>query len=141
MSHRVIISLAANRFQSKNLSRARRCLEEVLSDIHYTSEHWTEPVHAHLEGKHGNSSCRHDAYLNQLAVGTTSMEETELNEWAKQTERSFGRNEQKRLMGIVPIDLDILEFDGERRHLPDWERSYIKELITELPIKDEVLSV
>lgn len=69
------------------------------------------------------------------------MEETELNEWVKQTERSFGRNEQKRLMGIVPIDLDILEFDGERRHLPDWERSYIKELITELPIKDEVLSV
>ena len=123
MTHRVIISLAANRFQVKNLSRARSCLEEILSDLHYTAEHWTEPV--------GNGS-RHDAYLNQLASGITGLDEEQLSARLKEVERSFGRNEAKRRLGIVPIDLDILKFDGERRHLKDWERPYVKELLIEL---------
>ena len=122
MCHRVILSLATNRFQAKNLCRARQCLEEVLADIQYTNELWTEPV--------GNCS-RHDTYLNQLAQGTTTLDEQQLNEWLKQTELSFGRTEQKRRLGIVPIDLDILEYDGIRRHLRDWERQYVKQLISE----------
>ena len=122
MKHQVILSIASNRFQSKNLSRARQCLGEVLKDLHFTSEHWTEPVNAQ----------RRDNYLNQLATGMTEMDEDELNEWLKQTERRFGRNDAKRRLGIVPIDLDILEFDGERRHLRDWERPYVQSLISEL---------
>ena len=69
--------------------------------------------------------------MNQLAQGTTALDEQQLNEWLKQTELSFGRTEQKRRLGIVPIDLDILEYDGIRRHLRDWERQYVKELIGE----------
>jgi 2-amino-4-hydroxy-6-hydroxymethyldihydropteridine diphosphokinase len=123
MSHKVVISLASNRFQVKNLSRARRCLEEILSDLHYTGELWTEPM--------GKSS-RRDAYLNQLVSGTTELSEDELNARLKQMENSFGRNDQKRLLGIVPIDLDILLFDDGKRHLRDWERPYVKELVGEL---------
>ena len=123
MAHQVIISLATNRFQKANLSKARQCLEEILSDLQYTAEHWTEPV--------GNGS-RHDAYLNQLASGITGLDEEQLSARLKEVERSFGRNEAKRRLGIVPIDLDIREFDGERRHLKDWERPYVKELLIEL---------
>ena len=122
MKHQVILSIASNRFQSKNLSRARLCLGEVLQDLHFTSEQWTRPV----------NTCRRDTYLNQLATGITEKDEDELNEWLKQTERRFGRNDAKRRLGIVPIDLDILEFDGERRHLRDWERPYVQSLISEL---------
>lgn len=122
MMHQVILSIASNRFQSKNLSRARLCLGEVLQNLHFTSEQWTEPV----------NTCRRDTYLNQLATGMTEKDEDELNEWLKQTERRFGRNDAKRRLGIVPIDLDILEFDGERRHLRDWERPYVQSLISEL---------
>ena len=122
MKHQVILSIASNRFQSKNLSRARLCLGEVLQNLHFTSEQWTEPV----------NTCRRDTYLNQLATGMTEKDEDELNEWLKQTERRFGRNDAKRRLGIVPIDLDILEFDGERRHLRDWERPYVQSLISEL---------
>lgn len=122
MKHQVILSIASNRFQSKNLSQARLCLGEVLQDLHFTSEQWTEPV----------NTCRRDTYLNQLATGMTEKDEDELNEWLKQTERRFGRNDAKRRLGIVPIDLDILEFDGERRHLRDWERPYVQSLISEL---------
>ena len=123
MSHRVIISLASNRFQTKNLSKARRCLEEILSDLYFTTERWTEPV--------GNAK-RRDSYLNQLAVGTTEWNEDQLNNWLKQTEVSFGRTEAKRRLGIVPIDLDILDFNGEKRHLRDWERPYVQLLINEI---------
>jgi len=68
----------------------------------------------------------------QLASGITGLDEEQLSARLKEVERSFGRNEAKRRLGIVPIDLDILEFDGERRHLKDWERPYVKELLIEL---------
>jgi hypothetical protein len=42
---------------------------------------------------------------------------------------SFGRTQAKRLLGIVPIDIDLMEFDGEKRHQLDWQRPYVKELI------------
>lgn len=121
--HQVIISLAANRFQKTNLSKARRCLEEILSDLQFTDECWTEPV--------GNAT-RRDAYLNQLAKGTTDVDEEALNTWLKLTEERFGRTETKRRLGIVPIDLDLLLFDGEQRHQRDWQRNYVKNLIGQL---------
>lgn len=76
----------------------------------------------------GNAQ-RRDAYLNQLVMGTTELDEEALNTWLKQTELNFGRTQAKRLLGIVPIDLDLLEYDGEKRHLPDWQRDYVKQLM------------
>ena len=128
--YQVIISLAANRFQKKNLSKARRCLEEIFFDLRFTSECWTDPV--------GSTPCR-DAYLNQLAIGNTALDEPALTEWLKKTELSFGRTEAKRQSGIVPIDLDILDFNGEKRHLRDWERPYVLQLIKELMPKNQRL--
>ena len=121
MAHQLILSLASIRIQKANLSKARCWLEEILSDRQYTKEIWTQPV--------GNAK-RRDAYLNQLVRGTTELDEEALNDWLKQTELSFGRTQAKRLLGIVPIDLDLLEFDGEKRHPDDWERTYVKELMT-----------
>ncbi len=123
MGHQVILSLASNRFQEKNLSRARQCLEEILSDLRYSRELWTQPV--------GNA-CRRDAYLNQLATGFTTLDEDTLNGRLKQMELNFGRTQAKRQLGIVPIDLDILQYDDERRHQLDWQRPYVKELIADL---------
>ena len=123
MAHQIILSLASNRFQKANLSKARCCLEEILSDLQSTVEIWTQPV--------GNAK-RRDAYLNQLVKGTTEMDEAALNAWLKQTELHFGRTDAKRRLGIVPIDLDLLLFDGEQRHQRDWQRNYVKELIGQL---------
>jgi 2-amino-4-hydroxy-6-hydroxymethyldihydropteridine diphosphokinase len=120
--HQVVISLAANRFQKKNLSRARQRLGEVLSDVCFTAEHWTQPM----------NTSRKDAYLNQIATGTTTMDEATLNDWLKDTELQFGRTEAKRRLGIVPIDLDLLQYDNRKHHLRDWGRSYVKDLISKL---------
>jgi hypothetical protein len=32
----------------------------------------------------------------------------------------------------VTLDLDLLEYDGERFHLRDWNRNHVKDLINEL---------
>ena len=120
--HHVIISMATNRFQKKNLSKARRCLREILSEVHFTAECWTEPVNTE----------RKDTYLNQLAEGYTPLDEATLTQRLKSTELQFGRTDSKRRLGIVPIDLDILSFDNEKRHLRDWSRPYVQQLIGEL---------
>ena len=119
--HKVVLSIASNRFQKANLLKARQRLGEMLVDVKYTSELWTEP----------SGSCRRDLYLNQLACGSTTLTEQQLNEQLKQVESDFGRDEVARRLGIVPIDLDILMFNNQRRHLADWDRHYVKSLLNE----------
>ena len=119
---KVILSLAANRYQKSNLARARQCLGEVLSDISYTSEQWTNPM----------GGTRRELYLNQLATGYTTLAMEELIQRFKAIECDFGRTPQKRQLGIVPLDIDILQYGEKRLHERDWDRPYITSLMQEL---------
>lgn len=118
--HEVIISLASNENQEVNLAKAREQLTQLLAEVHFTSAIWTEPVNTN----------RKEPYLNQLCKGTTAFGEGLLGEVLKETEKRTGRvhNED----GIVAIDLDLLEYDGQRHHLRDWSRDYVKNLLNEL---------
>lgn len=120
---KVLLSLASNRFQKSNLAKARVCLSKVISQVSYTSELWTEPM----------SSKRHELYLNQLAVGQTDLPLDELNQRLKAIETNLGRTAQKRQLGIVPIDIDILQYEDQRLHERDWQRPYVTRLLDELP--------
>ena len=44
----------------------------------------------------------------------------------------MGRSTEDRQQGIVRLDLDILEYDGVRHHLADWDRHYVKLLLPQL---------
>ncbi|MBF1585800.1 MAG: 7,8-dihydro-6-hydroxymethylpterin-pyrophosphokinase, partial [Prevotella sp.] len=35
----------------------------------------------------------------------------------------------------IEMDIDVLEYGGERLHEGDWQRSYVAELLTELHSK------
>ena len=118
--HHVIISLASNENQEANIEAARTQLTQLLTTVHFTSAIWTEPV----------NSSRNTPYLNQLCEGTTAFREGLLCEVLKETEKRLGRTRNDD--GIVTIDLDLLAYDGIRHHLRDWERSYVKDLISEL---------
>ena len=123
MNHQVILSLAANRCQKHNLAKARLSLGKVLCHpIFFTDELWTEPI----------NSTRRDPYLNQLAAATTTMTLDELTQRLKAMERQFGRTPEKRRLGIVPIDIDVLRYDGLRLHERDWQRSYVSKLLPQL---------
>ena len=118
--HHIIISLASNINHEANLEAARTQLTQLLTEAHFTSAIYTEPVH----------SLRQEPYLNQLCEGTTAYGFNLLNEVLKETEKRLGRTHNED--GIVTIDLDLLEYDGERYHLRDWDRNYVKDLINEL---------
>ena len=123
--HQVIISLASNDDQKQHLEAARQQLTMILSDPHFTTEHWTDPVHN-----------QHPAqYLNQLCEGTTTFSANLLEEVLKEIEKRLGRTRNED--GIVAIDLDLMLYDEERHHLRDWERNYIKDLLGELETPTE----
>ena len=118
--HEVIISLGSNENQKENLTKAREQLTQLMTEVHFTSAIWTEPI----------NSSRKEPYLNQLCKGTTAFSEGLLCEVLKETEKRIGRIKNED--GIVVIDLDLLEYDGQRHHLRDWSRDYVKRLIGEV---------
>ncbi len=118
--HHVIISLASNYNQEKALAAARAQLTQLLIEVKFTSAIWTDPI----------GTIRKESYLNQLCEGTTALGCGLLGEVLKETERRLGRTHNED--GIVVLDLDLLEYDGERFHLRDWDRNYVKNLINEL---------
>ena len=118
--HEVIISLASNENQEANLAKARELLTQLMTEVHFTSAIWTEPV----------NSSRKEPYLNQLCKGTTAFGEGLLCEVLKETEKRIGRIKNED--GIVVIDLDLLQFDGQKHHLRDWSRDYVNNLLNEL---------
>ena len=118
--HHIIISLASNINHEASLEAARTQLTQLLTEVHFTSAIYTEPV----------GTLRREPYLNQLCKGTTALGFNLLNEVLKETEKRLGRTHNED--GIVTIDLDLLEYDGERYHHRDWERKYVKDLINEL---------
>ena len=102
------------------MAAARTQLTQLLTEVHFTSAMWTEPV----------NTSRKTPYLNQFCKGTTAFGEGLLCEVLKETEKRLGRTRNED--GIVTIDLDLLEYDGQRHHLRDWNRDYIKNLLNEL---------
>ena len=118
--HQIIISLASNKDQESHIAAAREQLVQLLTEANFTSAIWTEPI----------NSIRKEPYLNQLCQGTTALGEGLLCEVLKETEKRLGRTKNED--GIVAIDLDLLQYDGQRYHLRDWERNYVKDLLSEL---------
>ena len=121
--HHIIISLASNINQEANLEAARTQLTQLLTEVHFTSAIWTEPIGS-------TKNVQSSKYLNQLCEGSTNLGMNLLDEVLKEIEKRLGRTHNED--GIVAIDLDILSYDGERHHLRDWERNYVKDLIKEL---------
>ena len=118
--HQIIISLASNKDQEAHMAAAREQLVQLLTEAHFTSAIWTEPT----------NSIRKELYLNQLCQGTTALGEGLLCEVLKEMEKRLGRTHNED--GFVTIDLDLLQYDGQRHHLRDWDRNYIKDLLKKL---------
>ena len=95
-------------------------ITQLMVEVHFTSAIWTEPI----------ATSRKEPYLNQLCKATTTFGEGLLCEVLKETEKRIGRIKNED--GIVVIDLDLLAYDGQRHHLRDWNRDYVKNLLNEL---------
>ena len=62
-------------------------------------------------------------------AGNTNLAMSEVEEQLKRIEQLAGNTLDKRNMGVVEADIDLLMYDDVKLHEKDWQRSYIKELV------------
>lgn len=113
------------------MSRAREYLTEVFSGITFTDA-IVSPAYGARKGSVAD-------YSNMLAQCDTPLSEEELDSLFKDIETKLGDTAALRAVGIVKMDIDLLQYDSKKHHRPDWQRQYIKRLLKLLPRQYMVL--
>lgn len=71
-------------------------------------------------------------YCNVVGKGSTDLTYQQLRNAVKEIERSMGRSAEATSEGIIPIDIDILQYDTEKFKPQDWTRQYNITLLKEI---------
>ena len=95
-------------------------LEQCFENVRFTHTIPTEPIGERFKGKQ---------FFNAVMAGNTNMAMSEVEEQLKRIEQLAGNTLDKRNMGVVETDIDLLMYDDVKLHEKDWQRSYIKELV------------
>lgn len=95
-------------------------LEQCFENVRFTHTIPTEPIGERFKGKQ---------FFNAVMAGNTNMAMSEVEEQLKRIEQLAGNTQDKRNMGVVEADIDLLMYDDVKLHEKDWQRSYIKELV------------
>lgn len=95
-------------------------LEQCFENVRFTHIIPTEPIGERFKGKQ---------FFNAVMAGNTNMAMSEVEEQLKLIEQLAGNTQDKRNMGVVEADIDLLMYDDVKLHEKDWQRSYIKELV------------
>lgn len=114
--HQCVICLGSNCEAEKNLSIACNRLESEIGTIE-----WGEAVYTPSEGTFKNST-----YLNRGAKFHTHRSIDELTSFFKSVELLCGRTSDSKKSGIVPLDIDLLIFDGKPIKPNDLMKAYVK---------------
>lgn len=117
--HDVLIALGTNVIADK-IRFVELCLEQSFESVRFTQIIPTEPIGERFKGKQ---------FFNAVMVGKTHMAKSEVEEQLKRIEQLAGNTQDKRNMGVVEADIDLLMYDDVKLHEKDWQRSYIKELV------------
>lgn len=95
-------------------------LEQCFENVRFTHIIPTEPIGERFKGKQ---------FFNAVMTGKTNLDKSEVEELLKRIEQLAGNTQDKRNMGVVEADIDLLMYDDVKLHEKDWQRSYIKELV------------
>ena len=124
--HDILIALGTNVIADR-IRFVETCLEQSFEDVRFTQTIPTEPIGERFKGKQ---------FYNAVMAGKTFMARNEVVEQLKRIEQLAGNTQDKRNMGVVEADIDLLMYDDEKLHEKDWQRPYIKELVEELRVKE-----
>lgn len=95
-------------------------LEQCFENVRFTHIIPTEPIGERFKGKQ---------FFNAVMAGKTNLAMSEVEEQLKLIEQLAGNTQDKRNMGVVEADIDLLMYDDVKLHEKDWQRSYIKDLV------------
>jgi len=122
----VLISIGSNDNKIENLAICHQLLDDNFAFISYSDTCITDPYGSNYKKK----------FINQLAIINTNINKASLTEILKSIEKKLGRKPEDKKLGLVKIDIDIVIWNNEIVKPEDITRSYIKDLLPTLPIKD-----
>lgn len=123
--HEVVMSLGSNEHpRCGRIMEAISAMRVLLSHCKVSGIYETPEIHG----------CG-DPYMNAVLSGRTSMDRTDLERFSKQYEVEAGRDALARKEGRVPIDVDIVIWDGTVVRPKDYAQSFFKIGFTALKLK------
>ena len=85
-----------------NVEAAIRWLSGLLSEFRHSTVYATPDCHGGQR-----------EYMNAVAAGNTTLDAPELEKISKDFEKANGRDQEARKKGDVPLDIDLVVFEGE----------------------------
>ena len=122
MYNKLIISLGSNQDCEAHISMADHLLSDAFHSIVFSESIYTEPLN--LPGS--------APFLNQLALAYTSSSADEVKLLLKRIETKLGQTPYSKSSGIIPIDIDLLQWNNEIIKEEDFKRQYISGLMSSL---------
>lgn len=123
--YKIIVSLGSNTNAASNIEKARFLLHKLLPGISYSKVLITEPI-----------DLDSDNFMNCIGVARCVHNHSQMIRAFKNIENLMGSGKGEHGRGIVRIDLDLLYLGGQKYHEADWNRPYIRQLLTEMGEKD-----
>ena len=114
--NRVVLSLGSN--CTDRYSQMNNCvvwLSNIINDIKVSSVYSTPALNV-----------KDNDYLNAVVEGFVVCDFDTLKEELKDYEKICGRTAQSKLVGVVPIDIDIVIWNDDVVKIGDYEQSYFK---------------
>ncbi len=119
-THRVIISIGSNSSPEKHVQHALKELSKLFNQqIRFSPMLYTESIGMETPS----------IFLNTVGIGHTSNSLEHLQQYTKQIEQQLGRKKGDKQKGIIPIDIDILQWDNEILKPQDLDYPFIKECL------------
>lgn len=115
MENKILLSLGSNTDRERNISDAGRLLAESFISIRFSIPVYTAPI---------NMSCS-VPFLNQVAVAVTENEPDEVICRLKLIERQLHRTPDGNAAGVIPIDIDLLQWNDLILKPADLQRDYV----------------
>ena len=117
--HKIILALGSNHEAKVNIELALNLLSKSIKIIQSTPSYDNESTEFPIS-----------IFTNKILVCETELSYEKLNKELKHIETECGRNNYAKNTGIIPLDIDILLYDNNRYHINDWDKPYIKYLLT-----------
>ena len=116
MWNNVILCLGSNTDCESNLKSAASLLRAYFGSIRFSEAIYTEPIGLSDSG----------LFLNQVAVAGTNASLEEVGRAVKAMEKRLGRMSDSKQKGKIPIDIDLLLWNGTILKPADWEKEYVQ---------------
>ena len=124
ITHHCLICLGSNIDADTHLTRALASLRSFFRIVQCGSVVCTHDT---------DSKLPHGDFLNQMLVIECQEDKAALRALLKLIEKENGRTAESKLSGVMPLDIDLLVYDGEVLKPDDMEKGYVIEAMHGLP--------